>query len=290
MSGPSTGFSGIFLRQTRRADVARDVCSVNANARAFQAADPASPSVIATRSRQHPRVPSGANRPFHRPMISGAPRPSHDPTIGQTAPAIRPVPRHSEAARFNASIFPDSRADKVTPLPIETPSGPPGSVKVVDFTLLGQRLQAIRSGPLDPFNHAISLVVLCEDQKELDRYWDGLLEGGTTEACGWLRDKYGVSWQIVPAAMDRLMDDADPERFKRVASAMMKMIKLEIATLEAGFRRKVNTRLPGTLRIWTSCSGGGLSTTGGIAFSSKGCFAEVLREVERGCRWIAFTV
>ncbi len=108
-----------------------------------------------------------------------------------------------EAAHFYASIFPDSRVDRVTPLPTDTPSGPAGSVKVVDFTLFGQRFQAITAGPLDPFNHAISLVVMCDDQAELDRYWNALLEGGTAEACGWLRDKYGVSWQIVPAVSGR---------------------------------------------------------------------------------------
>src|SRR5437763_498749 len=117
-----------------------------------------------------------------------------------------------EAARFYASIFPDSRVDRVTTLQSETPSGPPGSVKVVDFTLFGQRFQAISAGPLDPFNHAISLVVACEDQPELDRYWNALLEGGTTEMCGWLRDRYGVSWQIVPAIFDEMMADSDAAR------------------------------------------------------------------------------
>src|SRR5256885_4805621 len=128
-----------------------------------------------------------------------------------------------EAARFYASIFPDSRVDRVTTLQSETPSGPPGSVKVVDFTLFGQRLQAMSAGPLDPFNHAISLVVACEDQAELDRYWEALLRGGKAEACGWLKDKYGVSWQIVPALMDEMMSDKDPMRSKRVSDAMLKM-------------------------------------------------------------------
>ena len=140
-----------------------------------------------------------------------------------------------EAAAFYASIFPDSRVDRVTPLLSESPSGPPGSVKVVDFTLMGQRFQAISAGPLDPFNHAISMVVLCDDQAELDRYWDALLDGGKTEACGWLRDKYGVSWQIVPAAMDEIMGDPDPVRAKRVSDAMMKMVKLDIAALQAAY-------------------------------------------------------
>lgn len=140
-----------------------------------------------------------------------------------------------EAAAFYASVFPDSRVDRVTPLPVDTPSGPAGSVKIVDFTLLGQRFQAISAGPLDPFNHAISLVVLCEDQAELDRYWNALLDGGTAEACGWLRDRYGVSWQIIPADFDEMMVDPDRDRARRVAEAMLKMVKLDIAVLRAAY-------------------------------------------------------
>ena len=138
-----------------------------------------------------------------------------------------------EAAAFYASIFPDSRVERVTPLLVDSPSGPAGSVKVVDFTLFGQRFQAMSAGPLDPFNHAISMVVSCDDQAELDRYWDALLQGGQAEACGWLKDRYGVSWQIVPAVMDELMRVDDPERAKRVSVAMMEMVKLDIATLQA---------------------------------------------------------
>jgi predicted 3-demethylubiquinone-9 3-methyltransferase (glyoxalase superfamily) len=141
-----------------------------------------------------------------------------------------------QAAAFYASIFPDSRVERVTPLLSESPSGPPGSVKVVDFTLFGQRFQAISAGPLDPFNHAISMVVVCDDQAELDRYWDALLKGGKAEACGWLQDRYGVSWQIVPAVLDEMMSDRDPVRSKRVTDAMMKMIKLDIAKLQAAYR------------------------------------------------------
>ena len=100
-----------------------------------------------------------------------------------------------EAARFYASIFPDSAVRRVTPLPAETPSGPAGSVKVVEFTLLGQEFLAISAGPFDPLNHAVSFVVNCDDQAELDRYWKALLKDGSAEQCGWLKDKYGLSWQ-----------------------------------------------------------------------------------------------
>ena len=138
-----------------------------------------------------------------------------------------------EAAHFYASIFPDSRVERVTPLMADTPSGPAGSVKVVDFTLLGQRFQAITAGPHHEFNDAISLVVLCDDQAELDRYWNALLAGGgKPQACGWLIDRFGLRWQIVPAIMDDLMADKDPARAKRVAEAMLQMVKLDIATLQ----------------------------------------------------------
>ena len=142
-----------------------------------------------------------------------------------------------EAAQFYASIFPDSRVDGVWTLPIDSPSGPPGSVKVVDFTLIGQRFQAMTAGPHHDFNDAISIVVLCDDQAELDRYWDALLkDGGKPQACGWLIDKYGLRWQIVPAKLDDLMRGSDAARAKRVADAMLKMVKIDIAALEKAYR------------------------------------------------------
>ena len=142
-----------------------------------------------------------------------------------------------EAARFYASVFPDSRVDRVTPVLSESPSGPPGSVKVVDFTLLGQRFQAISAGPHHEFNDAISIVVLCDDQAELDRYWNALLEGGgKAQACGWLIDRFGLRWQIVPAILDEMMRDKDPDRSQRVTGAMLKMVKLDIAALEKAYR------------------------------------------------------
>jgi len=142
-----------------------------------------------------------------------------------------------EAARFYASIFPDSRVDRVSKLLSESPSGPPGSVQVVDFTLFGQRFQAMSAGPHHEFNDAISMVVQCDDQKELDRYWDALLErGGKPQACGWLIDRFGVRWQIVPAMLSEMMRGTDAARSKRVTDAMLKMVKLDIATLEKAAR------------------------------------------------------
>lgn len=142
-----------------------------------------------------------------------------------------------QAAAFYASIFPDSRVEGVWTMPTDSPSGPSGSVKVVNFVLFGQRFQAITAGPHHDFNDAISLVVECADQAELDRYWDALLQGGgKPQACGWLNDRYGVRWQIVPARMNDWIADPDPVRGKRVADAMLKMVKLDIATLEKAHR------------------------------------------------------
>jgi predicted 3-demethylubiquinone-9 3-methyltransferase (glyoxalase superfamily) len=141
-----------------------------------------------------------------------------------------------EAAQFYASIFPDSRVDRVTPLLADTPSGPAGSVKVVDLTLFGQRFQAITAGPHHDFNDAISMVVLCDDQAELDRYWNALLEGGgKPQACGWLIDRFGLRWQIVPAILDELMRTEDSARAKRVTEAVLQMVKLDIAKLHSAY-------------------------------------------------------
>jgi predicted 3-demethylubiquinone-9 3-methyltransferase (glyoxalase superfamily) len=142
-----------------------------------------------------------------------------------------------EAAKFYASIFPNSRVDRVTALPAESPSGPPGSVKIVDFTLFGQTFQAMTAGPHHDFNDAISIVVLCDDQAELDRYWNALLEGGgKPQACGWLMDRFGLRWQIVPARLGEMMSDGDAARAKRVAETVLKMVKLDIAALEKAYR------------------------------------------------------
>jgi predicted 3-demethylubiquinone-9 3-methyltransferase (glyoxalase superfamily) len=138
-----------------------------------------------------------------------------------------------EAARFYASIFPDSKVDRVTSLPAESPSGPAGSVKVVDFTLFSQSFVAMSAAdPPDTFNHAISFVVNCENQAEVDRYWGALLEGGgKPEQCGWLEDRYGVRWQIVPTLMFDLMADPDRDKARRASEAMMKMVKFDVAAL-----------------------------------------------------------
>jgi predicted 3-demethylubiquinone-9 3-methyltransferase (glyoxalase superfamily) len=140
-----------------------------------------------------------------------------------------------EAAAFYVSIFPDSRVTRVAALPTDSPGGPAGSVKIVEFVLFGQAFTAMSAGPLDPFNHAVSFVVHCDDQAELDRYWNALLRGGTAEQCGWLRDRYGVAWQIVPTVLGQMMSDPDRAKAKRAADAMLGMVKLDIAVLQAAF-------------------------------------------------------
>ncbi len=141
-----------------------------------------------------------------------------------------------EAARFYASVFPDSRVEHVWVLGSESPSGPAGSVKVVDFTLFGQRFQAMSAGPHHEFNDAISIVVACDNQAELDRYWSALIDGGgRAQACGWLIDRFGLRWQILPASLDAMMRGGDPVRSKRVTDALLKMVKIDIAALEKAY-------------------------------------------------------
>lgn len=137
------------------------------------------------------------------------------------------------AIRFYTSLIPGSAVESTTTIPAETPSGPAGSVKIASFALGDQRYMAIEAGPLDPFNHSFSIMVECDTQAEIDRLWDALKEGGSTEQCGWLRDRWGLSWQIAPKRLGELMMDPDRARAQRVTEAMLKMVKFDIAALEA---------------------------------------------------------
>ncbi len=140
-----------------------------------------------------------------------------------------------EAARFYASVFPDSRVDRVTTMQAESPSGPAGSVSVVEFTLCGQAFMAMSAGPHDPFNDAVSFMVNCDTQAELDRYWNAILEnGGRPQACGWIIDRYGLRWQIVPTILGELMT-GDPVKAKRASEEMLKQVKFDIAKLQAAY-------------------------------------------------------
>ncbi len=137
------------------------------------------------------------------------------------------------AIRRYTSLIPGSRIDETTAIMADNPSGPAGSVKIMSFTLGDQAYMAIEAGPLDPFNHSFSIMVECETQAELDRLWEALLDGGEAEQCGWLRDRWGLCWQIAPLRLRALMDDPDPAKVRRVTEQMLKMVKLDIAPLEA---------------------------------------------------------
>ncbi|MGZ6267511.1 MAG: VOC family protein [Candidatus Limnocylindrales bacterium] len=138
-----------------------------------------------------------------------------------------------DAAEFYASLLPDSRVDKVWRSPADTPSGPAGTVLTVDFTLNGQRFLGLNGGPDFGFNEAVSFVIECEDQSEVDRLWDALTaDGGEPGPCGWLKDRFGVSWQIVPRQLTELTSDPDPDRARRAMEAMLKMGKIDIAELQ----------------------------------------------------------
>lgn len=138
-----------------------------------------------------------------------------------------------EAATFYVTLLPDSHVDRVWRSPAETPSGPAGTVLTVDFTLAGKPIQALNGGPDFTFNEAVSFVIECDDQAEVDRLWEALTAGGGEPGpCGWLKDRYGLSWQIVPRRLDELLNDPDPERARRAMEAMLKMGKIEVAELE----------------------------------------------------------
>ncbi|MBR0651459.1 VOC family protein [Roseomonas terrae] len=136
------------------------------------------------------------------------------------------------AIGFYTSLIPGSSIDSVSSMPTDSPSGPAGSVKVATFTLGDQRYMAIEAGPLDAFNHSFSIMVECDTQAEIDRLWDALRDGGQVEQCGWLKDRWGLSWQIAPKRLGELMNDPDRARAKRVAEAMLTMVKLDLAALE----------------------------------------------------------
>lgn len=138
-----------------------------------------------------------------------------------------------EAAHFYTSLFADSKVTEVSRYG-EAGPGPAGTVMVVTFQLAGQEFIALNGGPQFKFNEAVSLYVNCQTQQEVDELWGKLTaDGGQEQPCGWLTDKYGLSWQIIPTALPELLNDPDPAKAKRVMEAMFQMTKIDIATLEA---------------------------------------------------------
>jgi predicted 3-demethylubiquinone-9 3-methyltransferase (glyoxalase superfamily) len=139
-----------------------------------------------------------------------------------------------EAARFYTALFKDARLGAIH-RNTEAGPGPAGAVMLVEFELNGQKFSALNGGPQFTFNEAVSIVVPCADQAEVDYYWDGLADGGQEIACGWLKDRYGLCWQIVPAVFFEMVADPDPAKAARVMQAMMGMTKFDITGLEQAY-------------------------------------------------------
>jgi predicted 3-demethylubiquinone-9 3-methyltransferase (glyoxalase superfamily) len=144
-----------------------------------------------------------------------------------------------EAANFYVSLLPDSRIEKVQRNMVDSPAGPAGRVLVVEFTLAGQRFMALNGGTRFEYTHAVSFKIDCTDQAEVDRLWDALsCNGGQPERCGWLRDRFGVYWQIVPTALVQYLGGADTAGAQRAMQAMLGMIKLDIEGLKRAYEGK----------------------------------------------------
>jgi predicted 3-demethylubiquinone-9 3-methyltransferase (glyoxalase superfamily) len=138
-----------------------------------------------------------------------------------------------EAAKFYVSLLPDSHVDRITRSPADTPSGKAGTVLTVEFTLAGMKYVGLNGGPMFKFTEAVSFQIACADQAEVDRLWTALTaNGGTESQCGWLKDRWGLSWQIIPTRLHQLLGDPNPQRARRAMEAMLKMRRLVIADLE----------------------------------------------------------
>lgn len=141
-----------------------------------------------------------------------------------------------EAARFYTSLFPESRIGKVVTSPADNPSGKEGDVLTVEFTINGSPFVALNGGPEFTFNESVSFVITCDDQAEVDRYWATLVaDGGEHSVCGWLKDRFGVSWQVTPRQLDEMMESPNREAARRAMDAMLEMKKLDIAQLVEAF-------------------------------------------------------
>jgi predicted 3-demethylubiquinone-9 3-methyltransferase (glyoxalase superfamily) len=141
-----------------------------------------------------------------------------------------------EAATFYTSLIPNSRIDKVHLAAADNPSTPKGAVLTVDFTLDGVTFIGLNGGPDFQFTEAISFTIDCADQAEVDRYWDALVAGGgETSVCGWLKDRFGVSWQVIPRILPQLLDGDDREGAARVMEAMLKMTKIDVEAIREAY-------------------------------------------------------
>lgn len=170
------------------------------------------------------------------------------PTSTSTFPTIPTLPVKNticlwydrdaeEAARFYASVFPDSKVNAVHRAPADYPAGKQGDVLTVEFTVLGIPCLGLNGGPACHHSDAFSFQVSTVDQAETDRYWNAIISnGGQASACGWCKDKWGLSWQITPVALIQAITDPDPAVAKRAFEAMMQMVKIDIATIESARR------------------------------------------------------
>jgi predicted 3-demethylubiquinone-9 3-methyltransferase (glyoxalase superfamily) len=141
-----------------------------------------------------------------------------------------------EAARFYTSVFPNSQITKVNRSPAETPSGPEGMVLTVEFVLDGEPFIGLNGGPDFRFNESVSFSIECADQAEVDRYWEILVrDGGEHSVCGWLKDRFGLSWQVVPRQLKEYLEGSDPAGARRAMEAMLDMTKLDVARLRAAY-------------------------------------------------------
>lgn len=157
--------------------------------------------------------------------------------MSKITPCIWCTDQAEEAATLYTSLLPNSRIDRVLRAPSDNPSNNEGDVYLVEFTLAGSKFTALNGGPLFPYNEAISFQIETEDQAETDRLSDALIgETGSQGNCGWLKDRWGMSWQVTPRRLGQLLSDADPDVARRTSEAMLKMHRIDIATLEAAAR------------------------------------------------------
>ena len=149
-----------------------------------------------------------------------------------------------EAAEFYTALFPNSTIDRIDRTPADVPGSKAGDVITVEFTLDGQRFIGLNGGPDFRFNEAVSFVIECQDQAEVDRYWDALIaDGGEPGPCGWLKDRFGLSWQVVPRQLNEMVRSDDKEAARRAMEAMLKMGKLDLPTLQAAYEDRVPVAL-----------------------------------------------
>lgn len=157
--------------------------------------------------------------------------------MSKISPCLWFVDDAEEAAAFYVTLAPDSKVTRVLKAPADYPGGKEGQVVLVEFTLAGQTFQALNGGSKAEVSYAVSLSIDCADQAEVDAIWSKILEnGGREEACGWIRDRWNVPWQIVPRAMVELLNDPDPDVARRAYLAMMEMVKIDVAGVEAAAR------------------------------------------------------